>query len=109
MGQGASLVKTIVADSRELVRMTNKDAYMAQYKAYAEATAKLDAAKKQNALLQEQLEKTKNHAYAQSEAFQRQKLEMDKQIDKFVSLHSIGHDVRERHEQILDQIKKTTK
>ncbi|OQR95273.1 hypothetical protein ACHHYP_00143 [Achlya hypogyna] len=105
MGQGASLMKSIVADTREIVRMTNKEAYQTQYKAYIEATAKLEATKKQNKILQEQLEQTKQHVFAQSEAFHKQKLEMDKQIDKFVNLHSIGHDVRERHEQILEQFK----
>ncbi|OQS06404.1 hypothetical protein THRCLA_20384 [Thraustotheca clavata] len=106
MGQGASLAKSIINDTRELIQMTNKQTYQAQYKAYLEATAKLEAAKKQNATLTQNLEKTKQQVYAQSEAFKQQKLVMDKQIDEFVKMHSLGAEVQ-AHQEALKKPKDT--
>ncbi len=80
MGQGASLARAIIQDTKEIVRMTNKASYEMHYNSYKDAAAKLEAAKRQNAKLRAQLEQTKATVYAQSEAFRDQKLGMDEQV-----------------------------
>ncbi|CAK4710529.1 hypothetical protein LEN26_011146 [Aphanomyces euteiches] len=105
MGQGASLVRTIVSDVREIVAATNKDAYLKQYNAYKEASARLEAAKMRNAALQQQLEMTKLDVYSQSEALRQQKEQMDHQIDEFANMYAIDGEFFDKHRRHAKKVK----
>ncbi|KAF0695200.1 Aste57867_13964 [Aphanomyces stellatus] len=106
MGQGASLVRSIASDVREIVASTNKDAYMKQYRAYKDATARLEEARLKNAALQQHLEMTKFEVYSQSEALRQQKEKLDFQIDEYANMYSIDSEFFDKHKRVAEHMKK---
>ncbi|RQM26837.1 hypothetical protein B5M09_003447 [Aphanomyces astaci] len=103
MGQGASLMRVIVNDVREIVASTNKEAYMKEYRAYKEASGRLEAARLKNAALQQHLEMTKANVYMQADLLRQQKEKLD--FQEYANMHAIDSEFFDKHKRVAEHMK----